>query len=258
MAGTDYIDKEAYYDQVNKLNVRYPTLDQLVQNDALIDHIKDLQIKSIKRGKEDLFIRCGNKLFKPPVLYESEDRAIFLNQPKKIQKICKNEPYSLIHFHGIAYGYHSAADKAVHRNMFDSYFATSGEVVGIDGIHSQTFLNHNIKIPWSSKFYDELSKHNITVINDVRSVFCTKLNKTYRECTINLLNNQQSIKNVFTKINFEESSLENSYYPYRSLNKKNSERISNIEYDGKKTTCVISSNKNERYLSCFYQPINID
>jgi len=254
--GTSYLDIQSYFDQINKLNIKYPTLDPFVNNDAFVDYIKELEIKSILKKKEDLFIRCGDKMFKPPILYENEERAIFWNNPKLIQKMCKGDSYSLVHFHGASYGYHSMADKLVHDEMFHAY-ATDGAVVGIDGIHIQTYLKHNIKIPWTDEFYNELEKYdNIEVIRNVSSVFCTKLNEKEREreCNIYRKYNLPSITNIFNKINFEEPSLEIAYYPYRVLDKYNTERISNIDYNNKKNTiCVIISDKKKRYLSCFYR-----
>lgn len=257
MAGTEYIDKEAYNSQMNRLNVKYPTIDQFVTNDALIDRIKNLEIKSIKNFKEDLFVRCGNKMFKPTTFRETEDRAVFWNRPKEIQKICKDEPYSLVHFHGISYGYHSSADKDVHEDMFKSY-ATDGAVVGIDGIHVTTYLKHNIKIPWSKKFYKELANHGLNVIENVRGVFCTKIEnnkkkENLRECVINVKNGLPSVRNIFNKVNFEEPSLETAYYPFRTLDEKSAERVSNVDYKGKNTTCVIFANNKKRYLSCFHK-----
>ena len=136
--------------------------------------------------------------------------------------------------------------------MFKS-FASDGAVVGIDGIHIQTYLKHNIKIPWSKKFYDELQNYGLNVIDHVRGVFCTRINEKQRECVINVQNGLPSIRNIFNKVNFEEPSLETAYYPFRTLDEKNTERISNVDYKGKNTTCVIMEDKGKRVLSCFHR-----
>lgn len=210
-----------------------------------------MEIKSIKKSKEDLFIRCGNRIFKPTTIFANENSAVFISNPKEIEEICKDEPHSLLHFHGFSFGYHSMRDKYTHERMFNETYATDGDVVGIDGIHIQTYLGHNIKIPWSDKFYEELSKHGVNVIHNVNSVFCTRINDKYRECIIRINDGLPPIKNIFNKVDFEEPSLETAYYPYRTLDKNSSERVSNIDYHGKKTICLIATQKGERHLKCF-------
>lgn len=252
--GTDYLDQESLKDQLNRLeSIKYPTLEDFSKNDAFVDKLAMLELKSIKNFKEDILFRCGNKLFKPVVFRETKDACNYWSSPKEITKVCKNQPYSMVHFHGIFPGYHSLADKNAHEGFFKAY-GTDGAVVGIDGIHIETYLKHNIKIPWSEKFYNELEKQGEVFIPKVRGLFCNQIEKGKFECDITRKDGYPNIRNVFNQVNYEEPSLESAFYPYRTLDEKHKfEKVSNVDYRNRETTCVVMNYQNKRILSCFHR-----
>ncbi len=256
--GQHLIDGKTALDQMDKFNLRYGSIeDYLVKNDGLIDLIAEKHIQCIDNHKEDLYIRCGNRIWQPFTLLKNTDTTKFVYNPKEIEQKCQGDPPSVIHFHGVYPGYPSDADRYAHQEVFKGGF-TEGAVVGIDGIHVQTPYGHLIRIPWSKEMDKKLAEHGKRLINNVRTITCNKMEKdsNLRECTIHFANGG-TFHQIFSKVIWEEPSLDQSFYPYRSLDAKNRDRTSHVEFRDRETTCVITNRKKDRILTCFHRDITV-
>jgi len=247
------INLNAVKKQLDMLNYRYPSIENnIINNDAMLDIYANKHIESINNFKEDLYIQCRNRLWQPFTYIKNSDTAKFVYDEKKVKKKCKGETPSVVHFHGIYPGYPSDADRYAHKEFFKSGFEF-GAVVGIDGIHVQTPQGHFIRLPWSEKMNEKLISKGKNVISNVKTITCNRLDSKndLRECTIYLADGLGSITNIFSKVNWEEPMVNQSFYPYRSIDNSNSDMTSHVDFNATKSTCVITKHKNKRFLSCF-------
>jgi hypothetical protein len=251
MPGTGYLDMASARKQLNQINVQYPTIEFLLRNNAMVDQIVAQEVASLGKLREDLFVRCGNMLFKPTTPLETKTAAFFRYNPNQTDRICNGGLPSIFHFHGIYLGYPSNQDRTEYKALFASGIQDCG-IAGLDGIHISTFLNHDLKIPWSKEFYDKLAQ-TYTVIDHVTGASSIKLKHSkMQEVTLQLGNGGGKQNVMVTQWVYEEPSRDQRAYPYRWIDAKHGDAVNHVDFLDRHYTCVIISPRSghERLMTC--------
>lgn len=250
------VDENFAWKQLNSLNVREDSVeDFLIHNKGILDILADKFIECVDTHREDILIRCGNRLWQPDTRKKSASSIKFAIKQDQIDKICKGDPASIIHFHGVYLGYPSDADKITHQEVFKEGFR-DGAILGCDGIHIQTSSGNYIRIPWSNVMYNRLAESGKNILTDVKAVTCNKNDKNskFRECNIHLLNGKKVV-NMFSEFIWEEPVINETLYQYHILDSKSKDRTNYVEFQDRVTNCIITENKKDRILSCFHRDI---
>jgi hypothetical protein len=243
-------------EMLHKLNFKYENLEEyLFKNSGIIDLFAAKEIEAIKNFKEDMYIRCGTKTWKPFVYNRGKDKAkMSVPSQKTLDKICEGIQPSVFHSHGVYPSDLSMEDKGGHHELF-KYGYQDGIVLGIDGIEIETKHMQLFKVPWSEEFYQKLEDEGVSkIIDNVDQISCMRLasEKNKRECVIQLTDGFGSITNIYDEIIYKTA----PEYPYKVLNDKfGLEKYKNIVFDpNRKNRCLVTENKNKRILSCFQVP----
>lgn len=259
MPGINYINLEVAKDQLKKLNVRYPTVETLLNDDALVDWFVEKELESIGKFKEDIFIHCGKQMFKPRTESEKKDQVDFSYNQKDTDDICGNTFRTLKHIHGIYPGYHSDTDMNTHKELFQSpAYMEEGAVAGIDGIHVYTHKGHWFKFPFSDEFYAKVRKNGHTVIDNVKNIECNLLSNKKRDCKISLKNGMGDVNMIVDEIAYEEPSLRDAFYAVQWIDEKTTRKIIPADFSARETMCVIldgGQKKSHSILSCFHRDV---
>ena len=253
------INVEALQKQLEGLNIHYPTINNLISNSALIDQYKHEEKKALHHFREDLFVTCMNRMYKPFNFYRNKDNVIFSVPKKEAEFTCRGELMGLTHFHGIYPGYPSEQDIKTHSSLFHRSFQV-GEVVGIDGIYIHTFLGQTFKVPWTQKFYDEIKKEGVQIVYPVQHILCSRLEKpmgkkstSLLQCNLSVMNMQKELSFLVNQAVIQESN-EYRFSPFMWIDEKDTRKIIPFDYTNKKGRCAImqTQDKKKRIMSCFF------
>lgn len=277
---SNYIDKSYYKKQIAQSSFKFPTIDDFVFNDKMIEYVINENIKAINHGREDVFYRCGAILHEPDKYKNRQklNEVEFYFNEEKLNKICNGNYVSLFHYHGIFPSYFSKQDDDTFKNFIQNGFQDSG-IIGIDGLTFKTVLGNSIKIPFTNAYYDKLEEENIPVFRCVQNVVCDiisydttsktkKIKNMFRKAVKKPNIKDKTIRCKITyndglgeetvyadKVIVENIQFNDHYNSFRWIDTKNIEnnKIFPFDFTGKKGICISSTNLdiNKRILTCF-------
>jgi hypothetical protein len=248
--------------------LKYPFFNDFLDNKELHEEIASLASDRIEKNLEDIIVSCGDLFFH--LLGKKDEKNIDFSYARlEIERLCRGERPSFIHFHGPYLGFQSELDAEANVHFF-SDGANMGCATGIDGIHCR-LRTHMIRVPWNDKFYDKLKQdRGYYTYKDVKSISCSKFEKKGNGkkirwmCTVNFKDGKGNYSNVFDEVNFEHSSKAHDTNPYTMLEDKEGEynppykivysKYYNEEFDDSDdvSCAVVSARNNEkRILTCF-------
>ena len=250
--------------QLDRIPLKYPDLESMVRNDDMLEQLFEIESKSIEENREEGIINCGDFFF---LLHgKKKQKEIIFSYPlDEIHRLCKGAPHRVIHWHGAYLGFQSDDDAATNREIFtkDGTGAIEGCSVGIDGIHCRTHY-HDIRIPWSDKFYDKLKEKNgIVTHSNVKALTCKKKHGKGRHvtwnCTVLFKDGKGTLRNVFNEVTFERSKKDNPNQYALQMLEGNEKRIPFANYyredysdsDDVRCSVINSKDNTRRFLSCF-------
>jgi len=252
----NYVDIDYYEKEVKKSPFFYPTIEDVVYNKDIINYIVKENIKSMKKGEEDLYYRCNQKLIYPKKKSKSNEVTFKYDIDNIIHK-CYGNDISLFHFHGIYPSHFSNQDNETFKSFIPSGFKDSG-VAGVDGIRFMGFLGNSFYLPFTKDYYDELKEKGIRVINPVTDVSCTKFtHKKNDRIKCNIVKGERlgETNLIIDKVIIEDLNLNKNTYPFRWLDINTLTKYNHVQFnfsDGY-GMCTLYEDKKKRKktLTCF-------
>ncbi len=267
MKSRNLINREATQKQLDAIPIKYPFFQDFIGNHELHEELARRAMEQTQMNVEDIIVSCGD-LFFPLVGKRREKNVDFSYARLEIERLCRGERPSFIHFHGPYLGYQSE-DDANANSIFFSDGANMGCAAGIDGIHCR-LRTHMIRVPWSDAFYDKLhDERGVMTFKDVKSLSCSQIEKKKSGrvrwlCDIHFKDGKGSYTNIFDEVNFEHPSHGDNIHPYTLLEDKEETdknvpriplpKLANDMYDDSDEvycSVIAARNNNKRLLSCF-------
>lgn len=277
---TNYIDKAYYKKQTDQASFKFPTIDDFVYDDKMVDYVIESNIKAIRSGKEDVLYHCGSTIIIPDKAKRNQkvNEVSFNYNEEKVNSICNGNYISLFHYHGNFPSYFSKQDHETFKSFVQKGFQDSG-IIGVDGLHFKTVLGNTFRVPFTNSYYDRLEKDGSTIIRPVQHVLCDiisydtisnskkfknlfrnlfrqpKLKDKAVRCEITLGENLGKQTILANKAVVEDTQLNNNQYPFRWIDTSYSEnnKILPFDFSGKNGLCVYtnSADTKEQILTCF-------
>lgn len=264
MEASSLIRRDIVQKQLDRIPIKYPTLERFVRNKDLLEQVLKMEAKAIEENREDIIVNCDDFFF--TLMGKKTQKDIEFPYPlPEIQKICRGAPHQVIHYHGVYLGFQSDDDAGTNSEILqkDGSAASTACAVGIDGIHCRA-MYHDVRIPWSDEFYKRLSKTNgIMTQGNVKMISCKKIPangfNVFWSCEVTFKDGKGSIKNMFNEVTYEHSNKDNlNQYAFQMLEGDEKRTVFANAYledykDDDEVRCSVmhSKDNSRRVLSCF-------